>query len=150
MGDVLRHQVPRLHGAQADVVLLIAGANDLRYTRDRIVFARRFRHLLQAVHDAAPRAAVIAGGMPDVTQTIGVPVLLKPAVARLCARLNETMRRIVEEYGDCFIDMFAYTNAPLRNDVAYLCADGYHPNDFGYAEISERAYPAIAQKLRHL
>ncbi len=147
MGDVLRHQVPQLRRAQADVILLIAGANDLRYTRDAIVFARRFRHLLQAVHDAAPQAAVIAGGMPDVTQTDGVPLLLKPAVARLCARLNERMRRIVDEYDDCFVDMFAFTNAPLRADVMYLCDDRYHPNDVGYAEISERAFPAIAQKL---
>ena len=147
MGDVLRHQVPKLHGAQANLVLLIAGANDLRYTRDTFVFARRFRHLLHSVHDAAPQAIVIAGGMPDVTQTIGVPALLKAPILRVCARLNETMRRIVNARNDCFVDLFAYTNAPLQAAHLYLCDDGYHPNDFGYAEISERAYPAIAEKL---
>jgi lysophospholipase L1-like esterase len=147
MGDVLRHQLPQLHGLQADVVLLIAGANDLRYTRDTFIFARRFRHLLKCVHEAAPDALVAAGGMPDVTQTIGVPPLLKPAILRICMRLNETMRRIVCEYGDCFVDLFKFTNAPLQSAHLYLCEDGYHPNDFGYAEISERAYPAIAEKL---
>jgi|SRR5579884_482340 len=150
MGDVLRHQVPQLHGLQADVVLLIAGANDLRYTRDTFVFARRFRHLLQAVHDAAPDALVIAGGMPDVTQTVGVPPLLRPAILRICARLNETMRRIIAERDDCFVDLFKFTNAPLQAASSYLCEDGYHPNDFGYAEISERAFPAIAEKLSAL
>jgi lysophospholipase L1-like esterase len=147
MGDVLRHQVPQLHGIAADVVLLIAGANDLRYTRDRFVFARRFRHLLQAVHNVTLGATIVVGGMPDVTQTIGVPPLLKPAIARFCFRLNETMRRIVAEYGDCFIDLFAFTNAPLHAGAVYLCEDGYHPNDFGYAEISQRAFAAIAQRL---
>jgi lysophospholipase L1-like esterase len=147
MGDVLRHQVPKLHGLQCDLVLLIAGANDLRYTRDTFVFARRFRHLLRSVHSAAPEAVVVAGGMPDVTQTVGVPPLLKPAILRICARLNETMRRIVTEHGDCFVDLFKFTNAPLQAARLYLCEDGYHPNDFGYAEISERAYPAIAEKL---
>jgi lysophospholipase L1-like esterase len=147
MGDVLRHQIPKLHGTQADLVLLIAGANDLRYTLDRFVFARRFRALLDAVHKYAPQASVIVGGMPDVTQTIGVPQLLKPAIVRLCSRLNETMRSIAAEYGDCFLDMFAFTNAPLCAGAAYLCEDGYHPNDFGYAEISERAYAVISQKL---
>ncbi len=147
MGDVLRHQVPQLHRTQTDIVLLIAGANDLRYTRDTFVFARRFRHLLAAVHEAAPQAAVIAGGMPDVAQTIAVPALLKPAIARLCSRLNEGMRKIVAEFDDCFFDLFAYTNAPLRAHTAYLCDDGYHPNDFGYGEISERAYAAIAPRL---
>lgn len=151
MGDVLRHQVPQLHGMQADLVLLIAGANDLRYTRDTIVFARRFRHLLHAVHLAAPNASVVAGGMPDVTQTIGVPKLLKPAISRLCRRLNFTMRAIVAEHGDHFLDMFAFTNAPLRAEPAcLLCDDGYHPNDEGYAEISDRAYPTIAAALATL
>lgn len=147
MGDVLRHQVPKLHGLQANFVLLIAGANDLRYTRDTFVFARRFRHLLQSVHNAAPKAIVVAGGMPDVTQTVGVPALLKPAILRVCARLNETMRRIVKDYDDCFVDLFSFTNAPLKAARLYLCDDGYHPNDFGYGEISERAFPAIADKI---
>lgn len=151
MGDVLRHQVPQLHRRQSDLVLLIAGANDLRYTRDTIVFARRFRHLLQSLHLSSPHARIIAGGMPDVTQTIGVPRLLKPAVSRLCRRLNSTMREIVTAHNDHFLDMFAFTNAPLRADPALLlCEDGYHPNDEGYAEISDRAYPALMTAISAL
>ncbi len=88
--------------------------------------------------------------MPDVTQTAGVPPLLKPAIVRICARLNETMRRIVEQFDDCFVDLFKFTNAPLVAQAVYLCDDGYHPNDFGYEEISGRAYPAIAQRLQAL
>lgn len=148
MGDVLRHQVPQLHGKRADAVLLIAGANDLRYTMDTIVFARRFRHLLEAVHAAAPQAIVISGGMPDVTQTVGVPKLLKAPIQRLCRRMNATMQAIVAERGDHFLDMFAFTNAPLSGcAAALLCDDGYHPNDDGYAQIAERAYPALATAL---
>lgn len=150
MGDVLRHQVPQLRRAQADIVLLIAGANDLRYSRNPFVFARRFRALLDAVYAAAPQAMIVAGGMPDVAQTIAVPPLLKPAIARLCSRLNESMRKIVEEHDHCFFDLFAYTNAPLQTGIVYLCDDGYHPNDVGYAEISERAYSAIAPRLSAL
>lgn len=152
IGDVLRHQVPRLRGAQADLVLVIAGANDLRYTRDVLVFARRFRALLEAIHAVAPRAHVVAAGMPDVTQTIGVPRLLKPGICRLCARINATMRRIVEASQDEFVDLFEFTNAPLRpaNEVAYLCEDGYHPSDHGYAEIAERAFPSIARRLEQI
>jgi lysophospholipase L1-like esterase len=148
LGDVLRHQVPRLHGTQADLVLVIAGANDLRFTRDVIVIARRFRHLLQAIHDAAPIATIVAAGMPDVTCTIGVPRLLKPGIARLCARINQTMKRIVDEFGDEFVDMFAFTNAPLRpSEIVYLCEDGYHPSDDGHAELAERTYPSLVRRL---
>jgi lysophospholipase L1-like esterase len=150
MGDVLRHQVPQLRGKKADVVLLIAGANDLRYTLDTIVFARRFRALLDAVHAAAPHAIVVVGGMPDVTQTAGVPWLLKAPVMRMCRRMNSMMRSIVAERGDHFIDMFAFTNAPLSGCAgSLLCEDGYHPNDDGYAEIAERAYPAFAAALQN-
>lgn len=149
IGDVLRHQVPQLHGAQTDLVLLIAGANDLRYTKDVFVIARRFRHLLQTIHDMAPSAHVVAAGMPDVTRTIGVPWLLKAGICKLCARINRTMQRIVTDFGDEFVDLFEFTNAPLRSEpeIVYLCDDGYHPSDFGYAELAERAYPSIARRL---
>src|SRR5690348_13898768 len=150
MGDVLRHQVPRLRGMCADVVLVIAGANDLRYTRDVLVITRRFRHLLKSIHEAAPQAQLVAGGMPDVTQTIAVPRLLKPPVQRLCERLNERMRAIALGLGDGFLDMFAFTSAPLCEGAQYLCDDGYHPNDFGYAEIAQRAYPAVEAAVERL
>jgi lysophospholipase L1-like esterase len=147
MGDVLRHQVPKLRGISADLVVVIAGANDLRYTRDVLVITQRFRALLEAIHKNAPDAQVVAAGMPDVTQTIGVPRLLKPPIQRLCSRLNDRMRTITASMGDGFIDMFSFTNAPLCAEVEYLCEDGFHPNDFGYAEIAQRAYPAVAAAI---
>jgi lysophospholipase L1-like esterase len=150
MGDVLHHQIPQLHGLRIDLILVIAGANDLRYTRDVLVITRRFRAMLQAIHQAVPDAQVVAGGMPDVTQTIGVPRLLKAPVQRLCERLNERMRQITLSLGDGFVDMFAFTNAPLCDGAEYLCDDGFHPNDFGYAEIAQRAYPALAAAVERL
>ncbi len=144
MGDVLRQQVPKLRGVPADVVLVMAAANDLRYTRDVLIIVRRFQHLLDAIRQAAPQAQLVAGGMPDVTRTVGVPRLLKAPIERLCARLNERMRRIAQSSGVGFIDLFEFTNAPLCPGVEYLCEDGFHPNDFGYAEIARRAYPEIA------
>jgi lysophospholipase L1-like esterase len=150
MGDVLRHQVPQLHGLRVDLVLAIAGANDLRYTRDVLVITRRFRAMLEAIHGAVPDAEIVAGGMPDVTQTIGVPRLLKAPVQRLCARLNERMQQITLSFGYGFVDMFAFTNAPLRDDMKYLCDDGFHPNDFGYSEIAQRAYPTLAAVVDRL
>jgi lysophospholipase L1-like esterase len=147
MGDVLRHQIPLLHRWNAGFVLLIAGANDLRFTHDAAVIVRRFRKLLESVHEAAPRAIVVAGGMPDVTQTIGVPAYLKLVAARLCRRVNDAMRNMVAEYDDDFFDLYEFTRAPLRADVPYLCNDGYHPGDFGHAEIAQRAYPAVMHAL---
>ncbi|HKU68169.1 MAG TPA: SGNH/GDSL hydrolase family protein [Candidatus Baltobacteraceae bacterium] len=150
MGDVLRHQVPHVRGLSVDLVLVVAGANDLRYTRDVIVITRRFRNLLEAIHDAAPGAQVVAGGMPDVTQTIGVPRLLKAPVRHLCERLSDRMRGIAHSFDDGFIDMFQFTNAPLCQDAQYLCDDGFHPNDFGYAEIAQRAYPALEAAVERI
>jgi lysophospholipase L1-like esterase len=143
MGDVLRHQVPKLRGIPADIVLVIAGANDLRYTRDVQVIARRFEGLLHAIAAAAPGAQILAGGMPDVTQTIAVPRAFKAPIARLCARINDRMRAIATASHVGFVDMYAFTHAPLCAGASYLCDDGFHPNDFGYAEIARRAYPEL-------
>lgn len=147
MGDVLRHQVPKLRTVASDIVVVIAGANDLRYTRDALIIARRFHHLLESIRHAGSGAQIVAGGMPDVTQTIGVPRLLKGAVQRLCARLNERMRSIVLQHGGTFIDLFEFTSAPLCTGAEYVCQDGFHPNDFGYSEIAQRAYPALAEAI---
>lgn len=86
--------------------------------------------------------------MPDVTRTVAVPRLMKAPVQRLCRRINERMRRTARSGGHGFIDMFAFTNAPLCEGVEYLCSDGFHPNDFGYAEIARRAYPEIAAAMQ--
>src|SRR5579872_2717042 len=106
MGDVLYHQVAKLRTVRADLVLLVAGANDLRYTRDILVILRRFRNLLEAIGHAAPDSQVIACGMPDVTRTVAVPRLLKAPVQRLCDRVNERMRGIVLARDHGFIDLF--------------------------------------------
>lgn len=150
MGDVLRHQVPQLARASASMVLLIAGANDMRFTRDVALIERRFRRLLESVHAAAPVAVIVAAGMPDITKTAGVPPLLKAAAARVCRRINDAMRRVIGELDDEFLDLFEYTSSPLFPDREYLCRDGYHPGDFGYAEIAERAYPTIERALTRL
>jgi lysophospholipase L1-like esterase len=150
MGDVLRHQVPKLHGMRADLVVVIAGANDLRYTRDVLVLTRRFRALLEAVRRAAPDAELVAGGMPDVTQTVAVPWILKGPISRLCARLNDRMQQIATAAGAGFIDLFTFTNAPLCLGEAYLCDDGFHPNDFGYAEIAQRSFPPVDAALERI
>lgn len=150
MGDVLRHQVPQLRTVSVDVVLVIAGANDLRYTRDVLVIARRFGALLEAIASVAPGAQIVAGGMPDVTRTVAVPRLLKAPVQRLCGRLNERMRHIARSSGHGFVDMFAFTSTPLCDGIEYLCGDGFHPNDFGYAEIAKRAYPEIAAAVQRV
>jgi lysophospholipase L1-like esterase len=150
MGDVLRHQVPQLRPITTNLVVVIAGANDLRYTRDVLTIARRFQGLLEAIQSAAPSARIVAGGMPDVTQTIAVPRPLKPAIARLCERINERMRAIAAAAGHGFIDLYAFTHAPLCAGAKYLCDDGFHPNDFGYAEIARRAYPQLQEVISRL
>lgn len=150
MGDVLRHQIPQLHGLRVDLVLVIAGANDLRYTRDVLVITQRFRAMLEAIHKAVPDAQVVAGGMPDVTQTIAVPRFLKAPIQRLCDRMNDRMRRIAHSLGDGFVDLFAFTSAPLCVGAQYLCEDGFHPNDFGYAEIAQRAFPELVAAVERL
>ena len=150
MGDVLRVQVPKLSRLGAGLVLLIAGANDLRHTTDGEVVMRRFVRLLDAAHEAAPGAAFLVGGMPDVSQTVGVPAYLKAVAARLCRKVNERMRIEVQRRDDAFLDLFRFTHAPLCLGASYLCEDGYHPCDFGYHEIASRGMDALDLALTRL
>ena len=90
-------------------------------------------------------------GQTDVLEDNGDDPVREELLAAI-AGLNEDerMRLIADSSGVGFIDLFEFTNAPLCDDAEYLCDDGFHPNDFGYAEIAQRAYPALESAVDRL
>jgi lysophospholipase L1-like esterase len=150
MADVTSLQVPQLRKLHPNVVLIVAGANDMLQTSDVGMFSRRYARMIEAVRAAAPRARIIASGMPDVSATLHVPAFAKGAASALCATLNEEMHRVAMRQGAIFLDLFALTNPAAADHYGkYLSADGFHPSAQGYAELAKAAYPILETALQN-
>ncbi|HEX2027614.1 MAG TPA: GDSL-type esterase/lipase family protein [Nitriliruptorales bacterium] len=82
--DVTAEQVPRLAGLRPDMVVISVGANDaLGRRRPRQVRADTVA-LLAAVRAAAPDAAMLLGGAPDLGHAPGLPRPLRGLVGVAC------------------------------------------------------------------
>jgi lysophospholipase L1-like esterase len=114
VADVAREQVPCIDDAgDPELVTCAVGANDvIRFGYRRV--AEGYRVLIRTL----PKGAVIAT----------VPQGLLP---RRTHQLNEIIRADAPAAGLRIADAWAHTGPPWQGKYA---ADGFHPNDLGYAD----------------
>jgi len=132
--DQVRAGVPGwLVTAAPDIVLLMAGTNDLLGNYDPANAPARMRILLDAIAATRPTASVLVGTMvpvrPDRCDCDGA-----------VERYNVSLRRLIAEraeagYPVTLVDMSAVALADLP--------DGLHPDENGYAKIAEAWFGAI-------
>ena len=144
--DVLRLQVARLHERRFDLVILCVGGNDVVRGIPPAVFARNYRRLVTAIRAAAPQAALVAVGVPDVSIS---PLFTDHAgaVRRLAETDDRTAHDMVVAAGAKYIDLFALTRH-AHHAVGFLSQDRFHPSDEGHAQIAAKALPVVEAALR--
>ncbi len=144
--DVLRLQVGRLLGHRFNVVILCVGGNDVVRGIPTSIFARNYRRLVDAIRAAAPAAALVAIGVPDVAIS---PLFADHAsvVRRLAQADDRVARAIVGASGGRYVDLFALTRHE-RDAVGFLSEDRFHPSDEGHERIALQALPAVEAALR--
>jgi lysophospholipase L1-like esterase len=146
--DVLRYQVPKLHRADASLVLLTVGSNDAFVYRDVAKFTKDYRRLLVAIRAAAPRARIVATGMPNASESSHVPDFARTIVATMCAMQNEAIAKESSAQGARVVDLYALTSRMKKSDRSrFLSHDDLHPSDAGYAEIANAALPVVRAAL---
>jgi lysophospholipase L1-like esterase len=144
--DVLRLQVARLRERRFDVVILCVGGNDVVRGVPTAVFARNYGRLVTAIRAAAPSAALVAVGVPDVSIS---PLFADHAAAvrRLAQADDHAARAAIDAAGGRFVDLFALTRG-ARDAAGFLSGDRFHPSDEGHAQIAAIALPAVEAALR--
>lgn len=125
--DVIEQQVPRLQALSSTprLVTVVVGGNDLTHTRLPTWLAD-LRELLGML----PAGAVVATaprGWHERKARVG----------------NEVIRVVAAERGLHVADLWAHTGPPYRG----LYADGFHPNDRGYAQWGSALRPAVTAAL---
>jgi lysophospholipase L1-like esterase len=125
--DVLREQVPRLHGPY-DVGCVYAGVNDVRVPAfDPAAYERDLRAIADAVGAASARL-VLCTIPADLGRPRATP---KPRIA------SAIVRRVAAESEATVVDLDDLAGAP------WLLPDAVHPTAIGQLEIADRAARAL-------
>jgi lysophospholipase L1-like esterase len=129
-----------------DVVILCVGGNDVVRGVKTPLFARNYRRLVAAIRAAAPDAALVAVGVPDVSIS---PLFADHAVSvrRLAQADDSAARAAVLSAGGRYVDLFALTRN-ARGAAGFLSQDRFHPSDEGHAQIAAQALPVVEAALR--
>jgi lysophospholipase L1-like esterase len=147
VADVTRLQVPLL-AADADLVLVIVGGNDVVRRTPAKEFAADYSRLLAAARARAPHAALVACGVPDVARS----PLFADSYAKteaLALADDRAVRAAARAQRAAFVDLFTLTQTRGRNPD-FFSADDFHPSDAGYAQLESVTLPVVERALAKL
>jgi acyl-CoA thioesterase-1 len=129
IADILRDQIPALHalGRQPQVVTLLAGANDMNHSKDRVAAPTTFRDLL--------------GRLPVETPAV---VATLPQRNRAAQAINLELDQAASEGKLRLADTRAFS---LRDIPGTLAKDFFHPNERGYERWADLFEPCVRAAL---
>lgn len=125
-----------INEADADVVLLMEGANDLNQLGESGLGATNtaMKELVRTIKGAG----VIPMLLMQPPQRPGMP---KTPAAEFISNYNHDLRRMAEAEGVTVVDI------DLQFDVSLQGPDGLHPSEAGYARIAEIVFAAIKARF---
>ncbi len=143
--DVRRLEVDSLDPHATDLVLLIAGGNDVVRRTPAVAFAREYDGLLAAIRTRVPRATIVAFGVPDVARS---PLFADShAKTEALSRADDAaVRRAAAGSGAAFVDLFGFTYRAATSGE-FFSSDDFHPSDAGYAQLAAFALPVVTRAL---
>jgi len=136
-------------GIQPDIIILMIGGNDaLRgydvgeysgaddiydprtqaYTGDCTLFSHAYATMVHKVKERYPQAEIYVCSMLH---------WLPRKHQKSLQPYNEVIRRIVDEFGLTYIDLYHGTPIAPETEQIYLHTDGVHPNREGFAQMAE-------------
>lgn len=126
-GEVALECRTRLHGGDADAVVVSFGTNDVLATGTRALdhVSSRMEEILRELLPSCPAAIV------------GVPPVADAAVTGLNAQLNERLRGVSSDSGVRFFDVFERLRGGHSWVTQAADGDGAHPEAAGYYEFAE-------------
>ncbi len=142
-GDTTRGILCRMeesvYGVGAQVVVLLAGINDLDGERRTPAnTAESYGRIVREIRAHCPQARLV---LQSVYPTAD------PAMTARVRELNGYIRSIAAEYGCTYIDVFSSLAAEGGLLPAAWSEDGLHPNGTGYAVVSKAVAPVIEREL---
>jgi lysophospholipase L1-like esterase len=146
--DVLEVQVPRLPRRTIDVVVVVAGPNDVVFRTPPARVRRATSELLQRVRDATGAPVVLVGN-PRFGPISNVSPPVRALADSLGVAVGRAQRRGVLDagHGATFVDLAAAVLHRFNGLEGALASDGFHPSPVGYGVWAEAIAPHVAAAL---
>lgn len=154
IADVVRVQLPRaleplrtteqepfLPGA--DVIAIVAGANDATHNTPPARFREDLREALHRIRAAAPRARVVLAGIPafrGALRGIEPLIFLTDQYARLLRPIGRTE---AARAGVAYADLARWVPPRIRGRTDVLSRDRFHPSVIGYTAWADVIFDAL-------
>ncbi len=140
-----RDLVPRIcdYGTNSpDVVVVLMGVNDLIAGHSLAKWDSDIDAFLAAVKRRSPHALIVVSGMPSPRRMPAVPRVVAGVLAVRAHRMGRRYARRAEAYGMHYMSFRSYELTPEM-----FAADGFHPNEAGYAAWAHELVASFAPDL---
>lgn len=139
-------QVRRALPLDADIALILVGANDLARFVPPAQSAAALAGTVQALRSAG--VTVVVGPAPDLSCVPGVPAALRPALRTACAELQRRQAGAAEAAGAVVAPVARQLAVAFASEPELFSADRYHPSSAGYARIAAALAPNLVAAAR--
>ncbi|TFV85618.1 GDSL-type esterase/lipase family protein [Blastococcus sp. CT_GayMR16] len=142
----LADQVRRATPLQADLAVVVIGANDLA----RFVPVDGATAALAAAVTALQAAGtdVVVVPAPDMSSVPFVPPAFRAAVRAACAQLQQRQGAVAEAAGAVVAHIAAEIGTAFAADPTLFSADRFHPSSAGYRQIAAALAPTVLAAAR--
>ena len=141
IADVLAEQVPLAETLRPDLVLLVAGANDVTH----VTPFRQLRRCMEEILDRLAPAPLVLGGIPAIDLATVLLHPLRDLGAWRGRQLNRLLRRLAHDREHVSFVSLEIRPTPETAEQwrGYLAHDRFHPSAVGYARWALEFAPAL-------
>jgi lysophospholipase L1-like esterase len=142
----LAAQVRRAEAFDADLAVVVIGANDLARFLPPEQAATALATAVTALR--ARGTDVVAVPAPDMSMVPLVPPAFRSLVQAACAQLQQRQAAVVEAAGGSVAEVAGQLAGAFTADPAMFSADRFHPSSAGYAHIAVALTPSVLAAAR--
>jgi lysophospholipase L1-like esterase len=142
----LATQVRQALALDADVALVVVGANDLPRSVPSAQSAAALAAAVRTLRGAG--VAVVVAPAPDLSCVPGVPAALRPALRTACDELQRRQASAAEAAGAVVAPIARQLADAFAGEPELFSADRFHPSSAGYARIAAALAPHVVAAAR--
>ena len=139
----LAAQVRRATGFDADVALLVVGANDLTRQVPAAQAAAALGAAVRELHERGTEVLVVP--TPDLSSVAWVPPAFRAVVAGICDQRRAQQTAAAEAAGGVVAPVSPELSRRFAADPALFSADRFHPSSAGYALVADALAPHLVE-----
>jgi acyl-CoA thioesterase-1 len=131
--DIVRDQLPQIHGLKPDLVLISLGANDVTHFTKNGELRVSLETIITQIQADRPDARIVLTASPQMGSVPRFAQPLRWFAGTQTARINAVFADVIREHGLTLAPLADRTGPIFARDPSLFAADKFHPNDRGYA-----------------